>query len=256
MGNTRNRYPGRRRFLKQSAALSAGAASLANPAIVLGQGPSNAARPVRILVGAPPGGTTDTVARAVATGMAKALGQQVVVENRGGALGNVAAEAVARSAPDGTTLLVSFTSHTINATLHPSLPFDPVADFTPISLLATSPSLLIGHPSIPANSLAELVALVKRLAQFPEAPAIAEVVKGFESNAWFGLFGPAQLSADVTERVYAAARRALAQPEVRKRLDHEALEIVGNAPAEFARFVQEDIQRWEKVVRYAGARPG
>ena len=254
MGNTRNRYPGRRRFLKQSAALSAGAASLANPAVVLGQGASNAGKPVRLLVGAPPGGTTDTVARAVATDMAKALRQPVIVENRSGGGGNVAADAVARSAPDGTTLLVSFASHTINATLYPMLPFDPVADFTPISLLATSPSLLLGHPSILASSLAELVTLVKRLAQFPEVPA--EVVKGFESNAWIGLFGPARLPADVTERVYEAARAALAQPEVRKRFDHEALAIVGNAPAEFARFVQEDIQRWEKVVRYAGARPG
>ncbi len=147
MGNTRNRYPGRRRFLKQSAALSAGAASLATPAIVLGQGSqATTAKPVRILVGAPPGGTTDTVARGVMADMAKALGQQVIVENRSGAGGNVAAEAVARSAPDGTTLLVSFTSHTINATLYPKLPFDPVKDFTPITMLTTSPSLLIGHP--------------------------------------------------------------------------------------------------------------
>ena len=336
MGNTRNRYPGRRRFLKQSAALSAGAASMATPAIVLGQGaPGAAAKPVRILVGAPPGGTTDTVARAVATDMAKALGQQVIVENRSGAGGNVAAEFVARSAADGTTLLVSFTSHTINATLYPKLPFDPVADFTPITMLTTSPSLLIGHPSVPANSLAELVALLKRnpgkynfgigalgsslhmagekfkletgtfvvnipyrgsapalqdlvagqvqlmfvspavggaqlkagkvkafgttapkrLAQFPDVPAIGEVVKGFESNAWFGLFGPARLPADATQRLYEAARSALAQPEVRKRFDSEALEAVGNSPAEFARFVQDDIQRWEKVVRYSGARP-
>ena len=111
MSNTRNRYPGRRRFLKQSAALSAGAASLATPAIVLGQGaPAATAQAVRILVGAPPGGTTDTVARAVATDMARALGQPVIVENRSGAGGNVAAEAVARSAADGATLLVAFSS--------------------------------------------------------------------------------------------------------------------------------------------------
>jgi tripartite-type tricarboxylate transporter receptor subunit TctC len=336
MSNTRNRYPGRRRFLKQSAALSAGAASLATPAIVLGQGaPAATAQAVRILVGAPPGGTTDTVARAVATDMARALGQPVIVENRSGAGGNVAAEAVAHSAADGATLLVAFSSHTINATLYPALPFDPVADFTPITMLTTSPSLLIGHPALPANSLAELVTLLqknpgkydfgigapgsslhmagerfkldtgtfvgsipyrgsapalqglvagqvqlmfvspaiggaqlkagkvkafgttatRRLPQFPEVPAIAEVVKGFASNAWMGLFGPAKLPADVTQRLYEAARGALAQPDVRKRFDTEALEPVGNSPAEFARFVQDDIRRWAKVARYSGAKP-
>ena len=75
------------------------------------------------------------------------FGQPVFVENRPGAGGNIAAEAVARSNPDGYTLLVSFTSHTINATLYPKLPFDPVADFTPIAMISTVPSLLVGNPA-------------------------------------------------------------------------------------------------------------
>src|SRR5947199_1636543 len=78
-----------------------------------------------------------------------------------GAGGNLAADAVAKSAPDGLTLLVSFTSHTINATLYPKLPFDPVADFTPISMIAKVPSLLVGHPKVPARDLGELIALAK-----------------------------------------------------------------------------------------------
>src|SRR5207253_7597190 len=78
-----------------------------------------------------------------------------------GAGGNIAAEVVARSAPDGYTLLVSFTSHTINATLYPKLPFDPVADFTPIAMIATVPSLLVGHPKLPAQDLMALIALAK-----------------------------------------------------------------------------------------------
>jgi tripartite-type tricarboxylate transporter receptor subunit TctC len=116
---------------------------------------------VRILVGAPAGGTTDTMARALAQEMGKALGRTVVVENRPGAGGNIAAEAVARAAPDGTTLLMSFTSHAINASLYPSLPFDPEKDFTPLTQVSSSTAMLVAHPSLPARDLRELVALAK-----------------------------------------------------------------------------------------------
>jgi tripartite-type tricarboxylate transporter receptor subunit TctC len=119
------------------------------------------AHPVKILVGATPGGTTDTMARAIADPMATALKQPVLVENRPGAGGNLAAAAVAKSAPDGYTLLVSFSSHTINATLYPSLPYDPVADFTPITMIARVPSLLVGRADLPAKDLKELIALAR-----------------------------------------------------------------------------------------------
>ena len=105
-------------------------------------------KPIKLLVGASPGGTTDTMARAIAQPLSVSLGKPVLVENRPGAGGNLAADAVAKSAPDGHTLLVSFTSHTINATLYPKLPFDPVADFTPISMISTVPSLLVGNPKL------------------------------------------------------------------------------------------------------------
>jgi tripartite-type tricarboxylate transporter receptor subunit TctC len=128
-------------------------------------GPSSAAdyplRPIKLLVGASAGGTTDTMARTIAEPLSNSFGKPVLVENRPGAGGNIAAEAVARSAPDGYTLLVSFTSHTINATLYPKLPFDPVADFTPIAMISTVPSLLVGNPKIPAQNLKELIALAK-----------------------------------------------------------------------------------------------
>src|SRR3984893_12935329 len=118
-------------------------------------------RPIKLLVGASPGGTTDTMARAIAQPLSSSLGRPVLVENRPGAGGNLAADAVAKSAPDGHTLLLSFTSHTINATLYPKLPFDPVADFTPISMIATVPSLLVGHPGLAARDLEGLIALAK-----------------------------------------------------------------------------------------------
>ena len=119
------------------------------------------ARPIKLLVGASAGGTTDTMARTIAEPLAALFGQPVLVENRPGAGGNLAAETVARAAPDGHTLLVSFTSHTINATLYPKLPFDPVADFSPIAMISTVPSLLVGNPKVPAKDLAELIALAK-----------------------------------------------------------------------------------------------
>src|ERR1700730_6059703 len=118
-------------------------------------------RPIKLMVGASPGGTTDTMARAIAPPLASFLGRPVLVENRPGAGGNLAADAVGKSAPDGYTLLVSFSSHTINATLYPKLPFDPIADFTPITMIATVPSLLVGHLKLPANDLQSLIELAK-----------------------------------------------------------------------------------------------
>ena len=118
-------------------------------------------RPIKLLVGASPGGTTDTMARTIAVPLSKSLGQPVLVENKPGAGGNIAAATVAKATPDGYTLLVSFTSHTINATLYPKLPFDPVADFTAISKIADVPSLLVGNPKLPAQNLDELIALAK-----------------------------------------------------------------------------------------------
>lgn len=118
-------------------------------------------KPIRLLVGAPAGGTTDTLARSIAAEMTRTLGQAVVVENRAGAGGNIAAEAIAKSPPDGYNLLVSFTSHTINASLYKSLPFDPLLDFTPISMIATVPSLLVGNPAVPASDLTALLALAR-----------------------------------------------------------------------------------------------
>nr|WP_258308100.1 tripartite tricarboxylate transporter substrate binding protein [Cupriavidus plantarum] len=116
---------------------------------------------IRILVGAPAGGTTDTLARTIAQEMSRELDQTVVVDNRPGAGGNIAADLVAKSPADGTTLLMSFTSHTINATLYKKLPFDPVQDFTPITLVATVPSVLVATPKLPANNIPELIRLAR-----------------------------------------------------------------------------------------------
>jgi tripartite-type tricarboxylate transporter receptor subunit TctC len=290
-------------------------------------------RPIKLLVGAPPGGTTDTIARAIAGPMAAALKQSVIVENRPGAGGNLAAETVAKAPPDGYTLLVSFSSHTINASLYSHLPYDPDADFTPITKVATVPSLLIGNPKLPAHDLKSLIELAKaqpgkltiglggigsslhlageklklmtginllnvpykgtapaltdllggqidlmfisfvtgsehvkagtvraygvttaqRQPSFPAIPAIAEVVPGFESSAWFGVFGPAKLPQQITQQLNAVIVASLSDPVLRKRLETEGATPVGDSPAEFAAFVREDIKRWAPIVKASGA---
>jgi tripartite-type tricarboxylate transporter receptor subunit TctC len=292
-------------------------------------------RPIKLLVGASPGGTTDTLARAIAVEMSSSLGQPVLVMNRPGAGGNLAAEAVAKSEPDGYTLLVSFTSHTINATLYPHLPFDPYADFTPITMIATVPSLLVGNPKLPAANLEALIALAKakpdkltiaiggigsslhlagdqfkmmagvrilnvpykgtspamtdvlggqvdlmfislvtgtaqvragnlraygvttakRLPSFPDVPAISEVVPGFESTAWFGVFGPAKLPAAITEKLNGVIAGALKSAKLREQLRNEGATPVGNSAADFAAFVRDDIKRWAPIVKQSGATP-
>jgi len=317
--------------MKRREILGACAAALATSAPVL----HAQTAPVRILVGAPAGGTTDTMARTLGIELGKILGRVVVVENRPGAGGNIAADAVAKAAPDGSTLLMSFTSHAINASLYPTLPFDPERDFTPLTMVSTSPAMLVANPSMPANSIKELIALAKakpgklnfaigsvgssvhlagdafkmmsgvyivnipyrgtapamqdvlagqvemmfanvgnaqaflragklkalgvtspkRLASFPDVPAIAEVLPGYESSAWFGLFGPGRMNPELAKRLSDAARQAIATPEVRRRIEAEGATPVGNSPDEFARFVHSEIQRWAKVVKFSGAKP-
>ena len=116
-------------------------------------------KPVTLVVPFPPGGGNDALARTVADKMSRPLGQQVVVENRGGAGGTIATRAVSKAAPDGYTILLSYTgTFAINPSLYPNVGYDPRKDFTPIGLIATMPSVLVVHPSLPARSTAELIA--------------------------------------------------------------------------------------------------
>ena len=114
-------------------------------------------KPVRMVAGFPPGGGIDIMARLVSQKLTERWGKAVVVENRAGAAGNIATELVAKSAPDGYTLLMAFSSHASNAALYPSLPFDVAKDFSSITLVATAPVLIIASASAPAKNLAELI---------------------------------------------------------------------------------------------------
>jgi len=119
-------------------------------------------KPIRYIVIFAPGGTTDILARLIAPKLSDALGQPVVVENRPGAGGNVGSEILAKAAPDGYTIgSGTVSSHAINATLYSKLPYDPAKDFSPITMLATLPNMLVVHPSLGVNNVAELIALLK-----------------------------------------------------------------------------------------------
>jgi len=291
-------------------------------------------RPLTIVVGATPGGSTDTLARVIAQSMGSTLGRTVIVENKPGAGGNIAAQQVAKSDPSGNTLLMSFTSHTINATLFKKLPFDPVADFTPITMVAQVPSVLVARRNAPFNDVAGLIDYARKnpgkltfaiggqgsslhlaaeqfklatqteivnipykgtgpaltdllsastvdlmfastinvlphyrsatlkflgvssprpLAQFDGLPAIAQTVPGYQSQAWFGLFGPAQMPKDVVDKLYAAVKVAIASPDFRKRMDSEAATVPTMTPAQFADFIRKDVDFWGDIVRKSGA---
>ena len=119
------------------------------------------AKPVRIIVPLAAGGPGDVLARAVGQKLSESLGQPVVIDNRPGANTNVGTEATAKAAPDGYTLLATASTLTINPSLYAKLPYDPIRDFTPITLIATTPLLLVVHPSLPAKSVKELIALAR-----------------------------------------------------------------------------------------------
>jgi tripartite-type tricarboxylate transporter receptor subunit TctC len=321
--------------MKRFAALAAGALALVCAVAPQAQAEDYPSRTIRLIVGAPPGGTTDTIARSIAGPMAAALKQSVVVENKAGAGGNIAADYVAKSPADGYTLLVSFSSHTINASLYPHLPYDPAGDFTAITKVATVPSMLVGNPKLPAKDVKALIALAKekpdkltigiggigsslhlagekfklmtgarilnvpykgtapaltdllggnidlmfislvtgtqqvragnlhafgvtsteRQASLPDVPTIAESVPGFESSAWFGVFGPAKLPPEVTKKLNQVIVSGLAAPEMQNRLKTEGATPVGDSPEDFAAFVREDIKRWAPIVKASGAKP-
>ena len=119
-------------------------------------------KPIKYIVNFAPGGTTDILARMIAPKLSEALGQPVVVENKPGQAGSIGAAELARSAPDGHTIgSGTISSHAINVSLYPKLPYDVLKDFAPITMLATLPNMLVVHPSIPANNVQELVAFLK-----------------------------------------------------------------------------------------------
>ena len=147
-------------FLDFARAFAAALAIVAAP-VAFGQA-AYPTKPVRIVVPFPAGGTTDIIARATAQKLSEAWGHQVIVDNRPGAAGNIGAELVAKSAPDGYTLLMGTVgTHAINASLYAKMPYDHVKDFAPVILVAGVPNVLVVNPEVPVKTVPELIAYVK-----------------------------------------------------------------------------------------------
>lgn len=286
----------------------------------------------KVLVGAPPGGGTDILARALTNEMGKALSRTLVVENKPGAGGNIAALGVAKSAPDSSTLLLSYTSHVINPALYKKAPFDPVGDFTPIAPIARAPAILVVAGNFPANTLPELIAMAKArpgslnvaiaglgganhlagemlrkkagidvigvpykgtasaltdmmggqvdivfsgygaagalikagklkalgvtsakpLAELPGVPPIANVLPGFDYSAWYGLFGPAGMSAADVAALQKAVHQSLQSPQLQAQLKKEGMESMEMSAPEFRSFITAEVARWKDAVAASG----
>lgn len=287
-------------------------------------------RPIRVIVPFVPGGGTDIMARAFGQKFTEARGQPVVIDNRGGGGGRIGVETAVRSVPDGYTLCMVSPSYATNAAMF-KLPFDPVADITPIALVATSGSVLSVHPGVPVKSVKELIdyakakpgainfastgtggsthlttelfmmmagikmthvpykgtgaALIdviagqvqltispipavrphmlagrlrglgltspKRSPVFPDIPAIAETVPGYETSLWYGLWGPKGLAKEVVNIWNAETRKASQQADMKERFAAEGLEAVDAPPAHFREVVARDIAKWNKVIAVA-----
>ncbi|MBN8478044.1 MAG: tripartite tricarboxylate transporter substrate binding protein [Burkholderiales bacterium] len=316
--------------LAAGVALATAALFAAAPASAQGAFPS---KPVTIVAAFPPGGTVDLLARVLGPKLADEWKQPVVVENKAGASGVVGSQFVQRAAPDGHVLMVIPITHVTNSSLMKSVPFDPIRDFTAVTLLASQPIMLVANKSQPFKSVQELIVYAKanpgklncgsggngtsqhlacelfksqarvdikhipykgnaaamtdviggqiellfdqmatavphvkgdrvralavttstRSAAMPEVPTVAESgVPGFETNAWFGVVGPAGMPKDVADRIQASYARALAQPDIKEKLAAQGLTLVGNKPEEFGAYMQAEMGKWAKVIQEAG----
>ncbi len=142
-------------------------------------------KPIRMIVAVPPGGPADTLARLVGPRLAEALGQTVVIDNRPGANGIIAYDMAARATPDGYTFVLVAAGVAINPSLYRNVPYDPIKDFSPITLGITVPNILVVHPSVPAASVQELIALAKTK---PEQIAFASAGNGTSGHLALELF--------------------------------------------------------------------
>lgn len=308
------------------------------PAAAQGNWPT---KPVRIVVPFAAGGTTDLLARAIAPELSKAFGQQFIVDNRSGAGGNVGSEIVSKSAPDGYTLLMGTVgTHGINRALYEKLPYDPIKDFAPITLVAGVPNVMVmqtekaralgintvadfvryakahpgklnmassgngtsihlagelfksmsgtymvhfpyrgsgpamldmvggtmdvmfdnlpsAMPQIKAGKLKALaVTSAQRSAALPDLPTIEQAagLKGFDASSWFGLLAPAGTPPDVVNRIQQEVVKALSTPAIKEKMLAQGAIPSGNTPAEFARLIDSEHQKWARVVKVSGAK--
>jgi tripartite-type tricarboxylate transporter receptor subunit TctC len=319
----------RRTFLH----LAAGAAALpAVPRIARAQ--AYPARPVRVIVPFPPGGGADTVTRIVGQWLSERLGQPVIIEHRPGGGTNIGTQTVVNSAPDGYTLLFFGVSAAINATFYATLPFNLQRDIAPVAGLIDFRLALVAHPSVPAQTVVELITYAKahpgkisigsfgtgtvshvagelfkmmtgvnlvhvpyrggaplvidllsgqvqvafdvlttslphirsgalralamaektRFDQLPDVPTIDDAVPGYEASVWAGVGVPRSTPSEIIERLNREINAGLMNPTIKARLAEVATTPKIFTPAEFDAYVAAEIEKWRRVIKFAGIR--
>ena len=325
-----------KRRLAQTFLLLASAAAIAAASLPVAAQSAYPDKPVKIIIGFGPGSGTDILARMIAEELRLTLGQPFIVDNRPGASAQIAASAVAKSPPDGYTLfLTSNSSHSVNPHIFKKLPYDPIADFTPIGGIAYFPFILAVNASVPArtplefvsyarankgklnyaygtptvqipaealNRLAKLeatgipyksspgamtdviggqaqflvvdlasarphlqsgrlralaVTTSKRTALAPDLPTIEESLglRNFDLAAWTGLFGPARMPKEITEKLSVTLQQILAKPEVRERISASGAEPTPSDIPTFTALVKRQLEVWGSKVADAGIQP-
>jgi len=292
-------------------------------------------RPVRFIVPFAAGSGTDIVARLVGQKLSEAIKQPVIVENRVGASGAIAAAAVARATPDGYTVFIATqTTQASNAGMFKKLPYEPIKDFEPVTMLGTIPLILVINPTVPARTVAELqahmranpgklsigygtggaqvtaelfktqsksdvllvpyksnpmalqaviageiqmmvidpgpslplieagrvralaVTTAKRTPIAPQLPTMIEAgMAGYELSAWYAALLPAGTPAAVRDRLNAELVKVMALPEVRQQLGSAGIDAMSSTPAQLARFLETELERWSTHIRNAGMIP-
>jgi tripartite-type tricarboxylate transporter receptor subunit TctC len=251
-------------------------------------------KPIRLLVPFAPGGSSEIVARSAAAEISKSLGQNVFVENKPGASGNIAMQECAASTDGHTMILGHIGTPAVNPFIFDKLPFDTNRDFRPISLLAKVPSLYVVNADVPAKNLKEFIALAKarpgqlnygsagngsaghlilghiksgklrciatgtkeRLPQLPDVPTVAESgYPGFEMTQWYGLNAPPSMPQAAIDRIAEACARAMRNPLATERLRGDTAQPVGDTPAQYAAFIKSEQERWKLVVARARIKP-
>jgi tripartite-type tricarboxylate transporter receptor subunit TctC len=291
-------------------------------------------RPLRLVVGFPPGGPNDLLARIIAPGISERLKRSVVVENRAGANGEIAAASVAKAAPDGSIImLASNGSTTVAAALRPTMPYDVRTDFIAVAPVGINPMLLVVRNDLPANSVAELLALARtqpgklngasagaggathlalelfkalgkvdivhvpykgggpamadlmaglvdlyfgglstalpharagkmralgqtstaRSVAAPDIPTIAEAgLPGYEAAISYGIFLPAGAPAALVDRLHAAVDATIRSPEIARKFAELGADPQFGTPADFKRYVADDLAKWARLAKEAG----
>jgi len=293
-------------------------------------------KPVRLIISFTAGSSTDIVARVVFQKVSEYWNQPAVIENRGGAGGSVGSAVVAKSAPDGYTLLVNSSAHSVNPAIFASLPYDTLKDFTDIAPLSIQPNVLVVNSTSPYKTMADLlnaakakpgsinfghagigsgthlsterliaasginvtqvpfkgtpeviaallsnsvdcywspisaglsaikggklralaVSTAKRNPSLPEVPTPSEAgVKNAESALWFGVWGPAGMPPEVVQKISTDVRRAVADAGVKEKLIALGNDTLDMSQAEFAKFVRDEIDTYQKVIKAAGIKP-